>query len=62
MPGNREPDITPAEIEAGARALAERHFGVRACWPFDEFSMAQQQDFRDKATAVLEAVREVRHG
>ncbi len=56
------PDITPAEIEAGARALADRHFGVRGCWPFDEFSMAQQQAFRDKARAVLEAAREVRHG
>ena len=48
---------TEAEIQAGAEALAARFFWDGNQQPFDRFSESQQQDFRNKARAVLEAVR-----
>ena len=52
--------ITDAEIDAGARALAARFFINGAIWPFSKFQPSHQQEFRDKARAVLEAAELIR--
>ena len=59
MADNLNP-ITDAEIEAGAEALAVRYFASSPQQSLADFSDSQQQDFRDKAKAVLEAARRVR--
>ena len=52
--------VTDAEVEAGAHALAERFFIIDRREPLSFFSGSQQQDFRDKARAVLEAAERAR--
>jgi hypothetical protein len=54
-------DITKAEIEAGAEALAACHFWAGPQWPLRKFNESQQDDFREKARAVLEAARAISH-